>query len=191
MFIDDAEPVLIFKAKMISDFQEDTFRDFMLQYFLNDKTIAIVESKAPRSGFQGGRFLARMNVKDPRTQKNYDDSAFAVGAKIHAAGRVFDLVDAPEYTFCLMEANPTRFPQADMQYSIEQLGTYLKLHSSDLNEAFAEKDPTQTGITSHDAADVLSSFAPSFPKQCAITVVRRFGQDDLFDTEQLLLHLSF
>jgi hypothetical protein len=191
MFIDDAEPVLIFKARMISDYQEDSLRDFMLQYFMNDKTIGIVEGKSTKTGFQGGRFLVRMKLKDPRTQKNYDDGAFAVGAKIPAAGRVFDLIDAPEYTFCLMEANPSRFPQADMQYSIEQLGGYLKSRFLDLNQVFAQKDPTQSGITSSDAAELLYSFAPAFPKQCAITIVRRFGQDELFDTEQLLLHLSF
>jgi hypothetical protein len=191
MFIDDAEPVLIFKAKMISDYQEDSLRDFMLRYYLNDKTIAIFEGKSTKTGFQGGRFLARMKAKDPHTQQNYDDGAFAVGAKIQAAGRYFDLIDAPEYTFCVMEANPARFPMADMQYAIEKLAAYLRAQGIDLNAAFAVKDPTQSGITTVDASDVLFSLAPGFPKQCAMTIVRRFGDEELFDSDQLLAYLNF
>jgi hypothetical protein len=191
MFIDDAEPVLIFKAKMISDYQEDSIRDFMVRYYLNDKTIAVFEGKSTKSGFQGGRFLARMKVKDPHTQQNYDDGPFAVGNKVQLAGRYFDLIDAPEYTFCLMEANPLRFPLADMQYSIQKLGAYLTTKSVDLTAAFAEKDPTQSGILTVDAADILYSFAPAFPKHCAITIVRRFGDEDIFDSEQLFAYLTF
>lgn len=187
MFQDESDQLLIFSAKMISDYQDDNVRQFAVRYYLADKTIAVFELKNNKLGIQGGRFLQRMKVKDPRTQQDYEDAAFAVGSKLQIAGRVFELIDAPEYTLCEMEAHPDRFPDADLQVAVQKLGDYSKEKGLDLHALFEEKDVTKSGFISADEAkSLLFSFAPGFSKQCSLTILRRFAKDDKFEYEDLI-----
>ena len=191
MFIDDAEPVLVFKAKLVSDVRDDSLRDFMVQYFLNDKTIQVFEGRGGNVGFRGGKFLSRMKVKNPRTQRDYDDESFALGEKLQLAGRVFELIEAPEYTLALMEANVERFPASDMQTSIEGLKTYLSRSRTDLKSKFDAVDRRGTGvIPNKDAEDILFGFTPVLSKQYITTILRRFGGESGFKCQQLLDHLE-
>ena len=134
-----------------------------------------------------------MKIKDPNTQREYDDAAFGVGQKIQAAGRVFALVEAPEYTLCMMEANPERFPQSDLQFAVEELKAYLETTGTDLKAKIEQLDPSHKGVCSaKDIEDVLMSFVPGIAKQCAITILRRFsGADGQFECEQLMSHVNF
>ena len=129
----DNEQVLSFAARLISDFKDDGNRDFLLQYFLQDQSMQIFEEKKKMNGFRGGRFLNRMKVKNPQTQKYYTDDFMAVGATLEISGRTFELISAPEYTLCLMESKPKHFIQSDMQYSIELLESYVNKSNIDLN----------------------------------------------------------
>jgi hypothetical protein len=190
MFVDDAEPVLIFEAKMITDYQDDLTRQFLFRYYLNDQTIAIFEKKTT-TGFQGGRFLNRMKVKNPQTQKPYDDSAIGIGKKVQVAARVFELVSAPDYTFCMMEANPARFLQCDLQFSVDALKAYLGKSRIDLAAEFAKAGPRGASVRTADAEKVLFAFDPGFPRQSAATIVRRFADGNSFDADQLFAHLNF
>jgi hypothetical protein len=132
-----------------------------------------------------------MKVKNPHTQKPYDDTAVGIGKKIQVAARVFELVNAPEYTFCMMEASPARFPQADLQFSIDALKAHLEKSRIDLAAEFAKAGSRGSSVCTADAEKVLHSFSPGFPRQSAVTIVRRFSDGDWFDADQLFAHLSF
>ena len=46
---DESTQILNFKAKLISDYPEDRRRQFMISYYLCDKTMAIFEAAVPNS----------------------------------------------------------------------------------------------------------------------------------------------
>ena len=189
MFDDGKEPCLVFEAKMDSEYPEDADRVFALYYYLEDKTILILERKDPRKGIQGGRFLARMKCKDPLTGEFYDDDAFAVGRTVTCAGRDFQLIDAPEYTLCQMEAHANRFPQADLRVAVESVarGPGCAL----VRERFEERDASRLGkVTANVARTVLAPFVADISKQEQLTLLRRFTEDGMFDYEELLRYAA-
>ena len=189
MFDDGKEPCLVFEAKMDSEYPEDADRVFALYYYLEDKTILILERKDPRKGIQGGRFLARMKCKNPLTGEFYDDDAFAVGRTVTCAGRDFQLIDAPEYTLCQMEAHANRFPQADLRVAVESVA---RGPGCDLvRERFEERDPSRLGkVTANVARTVLAPFVADISKQEQLTLLRRFTEDGMFDYEELLRYAA-
>ena len=189
MFDDGKEPCLVFEAKMDSEYPEDADRVFALYYYLEDKTILILERKDPRKGIQGGRFLARMKCKNPLTGEFYDDDAFAVGRTVTCAGRDFQLIDAPEYTLCQMEAHANRFPQADLRVAVESVarGPGCAL----VRERFEERDASRLGkVTANVARTVLAPFVADISKQEQLTLLRRFTEDGMFDYEELLRYAA-
>ena len=144
------------------------------------------------NGFRGGRFLNKMKVKNPQTNQYYTDENMAVGATLEISGRTFELTSATEYTLCLMESNPRRFIQSDMQYSIETLASYADKNRIDLNAAFEEKDILKSSYVSpEEAEEILYSYSPDFPKQCAITILRRLTYDNQFDYTELVKNTKF
>lgn len=188
----DNEQILSFAAKLISDFKDDNNRDFLLQYFLEDHTMQIFEEKKKMNGFQGGRFLNKMKVKNPQTNQYYSDQNMAVGSILEISGRTFELTSAPEYTLCLMESNPRRFLHSDMQYSIESLANYANQNGIDLNAVFEEKDILKSSyVTPEEAQEILFSYSPEFPKQCAITILRRLTYNNQFDYAELIKCIKF
>ncbi|KAK8899357.1 hypothetical protein M9Y10_001671 [Tritrichomonas musculus] len=190
MFGDDSDKYLVFEAILDSDEDDDKDRVFMIQYFLSNKTIQIFEKKDLKKRIDGGRFLSRMAVKDPRTGENYGDDAFYVGAKIQTAGRIFELVNAPEYTFCQMEAHSDRFKQADLQYAVDELSNYVKSVGVDLKAEFEGRDQNKSGkVTESDARKILFSFIPGITKQVGITILRRFVNNGNFDYASLVKYL--
>jgi len=186
MIQSEGERLLVFEARFVSDEPDDQDRMFALNYYLTDKTIAVFEKKTKERA--GGRFLAKMKVNDPATGKPYDDSAFYVGAEIAAAGRVFELVNAPEYTLCQLEANADRFPVADLQNAVNSLSGAIGKEA--LETAFKSKDPKGTGkITADQAKAILYGYVPSIVKQTAITILRRFTDGPTFNYEELVGYL--
>ena len=189
MFDDGKEPCLVFEAKMDSEYPEDADRLFAFYYYLEDKTIMILERKDPRKGIQGGRFLARMKVKDPKTGDFYDDDAFAVGLTVTAAGRDFQLVDAPEYTLCQMEAHADRFPQANLRVAVEAVAQGPGCDR--VRERFEERDETRSGVVPERVAKVvLGTFSGQISRQEQITLARRFTEDGMFNYDELLRYAS-
>lgn len=194
------EQILTFSAIMVTSqndskslhFGRDSARRFLIQYFLDDKTTQIVEEKQKMNGYAGGRFLNRMKVRNDRTGQYYTDTSFAIGEQLYIASQTFELINAPEYTLALMESNPERFRQCDMEFSIDSLSHYLDQNGIDLNSLFEEKDITNLSYVSREEAEeILFSFAPSFSKQCAITILRRLTYDDSFDYVELMKNVNF
>jgi hypothetical protein len=188
MFRSEAEGLLVFEARLVTDEDRDTERVFAVNYYLTDREIAIFEKKNPRKGIDGGRFLAKMKVKDPLTGENYGDKAFYLGAQISAAGRVFELVDAPEYTLCQLEANSDRFPVADLQNAVDALSQGVG--RSDVERLFKAKDQSSSGsVSPDDAKTILFGLVPQILKQTAVTLLRRFTTEGRFDYPELVGYL--
>jgi hypothetical protein len=184
----ESESLLVFVAKLVSDYEGDADRVFALHYDLGKKKISIFEKRDDKKGIPGGRFLAPIEATNPATGKPYEDTAFYVGARIQVAARTFELVDAPEYTLCHLEANAGVFTLADLQNAVDALKTVGK---DTVRAAFEAKDRRRkTGsISTEDAKTVLFNFVPAITKQSAITIHRRFTNGLLFNYAELVGYL--
>ena len=187
---DESTQILNFKAKLISDYPEDRRRQFMISYYLCDKTMAIFEAAVPNSGFRSGKFLQRTRVRNPETKQFFEPSAFYVGAKIQASGRVFELLDAAPHTFCLMEARSDEFPDADISNVVDRIKQICMSQTKNLRKLFEEKDVAAAGtISLEDAEAVLSQFVPKISKHAVKTVLRAFEENGRFNYNPLLNYI--
>lgn len=92
----------------------DGARSFVLSFFLADATLAVFEQPVPNSGVVGGKYLERCKAFKPSGGGRLTESDLWVGATIELAGRLFELVDADEWTMKTMEREAqTLFPKAD------------------------------------------------------------------------------
>lgn len=187
---DESTQILNFKAKLISDYPEDRRRQFMISYYLCDKTMAIFEAAVPNSGFRSGKFLQRTRVRNPETKQFFEPSAFYVGAKIQASGRVFELLDAAPHTFCLMEARSDEFPDADISNVVDRIKQICMSQTKNLRKLFEEKDVAAAGtISLEDAEAVLLQFVPKISKHAVKTVLRAFEENGRFNYNPLLNYI--
>lgn len=188
---DESTQVLNFAAKLISDYPEDRRRQFMVSYFLCDKTMAIYEKQVPNSGFRAGKFLQRTRVRNPETKAFFEPSAFYVGARIHVSGRIFELFDAAPHTFCLMEAHSEDFPDADLPKIVENLKQVCLNQTRDLRALFEAKDPRKDGYCSADEAkSVLEQFGSSISQHAIQTILRGFTTGSRFDYSTILKYIK-
>lgn len=102
--------VLCFNARLLSD---STNRRFVIQYFLEDDTIAVHEPPIRNSGVMGGKFLSRQEVKTNDGTK-YHASDMYVGNIVDMWCHHFELLNADENTFRLMENDVKTFPFSDI-----------------------------------------------------------------------------
>ena len=173
---------LVFNAKMISDMSQDKDRVFALNFDRQSKQISITEGKS-RTSPAGGRFLAKQLINNPKTNQPYSEANLYIGARITAAGRNFELVDAPEFTLSYMEAFPNKFLYTDIDQCLEA----IEKVGPDVRTKFEEIDPTGFGtIPADKAKDCLMSFTPQLPKQAAVTLLRRFTKGDRFQYTHIL-----
>lgn len=77
-------------------------------YYLEDKSIMIVEPKCENSGIPQGSFLKRRMVLKPDGMSPFMPQDFVVGEDIGIFGRSIRLTDADEYTrqFYIVSQNP-------------------------------------------------------------------------------------
>ena len=184
---DENTQVLNFKAKMISDYPEDRRRQFMVSFYLTDKTMAIFEIAVPNSGFKAGKFLQRTRVRNPMTKQFFEPSAFFVGANVHVSGRIFELIDAAPHTFCLMEARAEEFPEADITTVVQKFSEVLLSETKSIRQLFESKDPRKTGVIDmNDAQNILNTFVPKISKHSVITMCRAFDKDGRFEYSTIL-----
>jgi hypothetical protein len=189
---DESTQVLNFSSKLISDYPEDRRRQFVVSYYLCDKTMAIFETIVPNSGFRAGKFLQRTRVRDPATKQFFEPSAFYVGAKIQVSGRVFELLDAAPHTFCLMEAHSEDFPEANITVVVQKLTQIAQQTTKSIRALFEVLDERKTGFVAvEDAKQIFSQFVPDITKHAAITLTRAFDKNDgTFEYRILLQYLK-
>jgi hypothetical protein len=151
-------------AKLDDASPEDEDRTFVVQYYTVDSTVMIREPPRRNSGAVGGKFLARMQLKDD-TGAVISKSEFFVGARLALAGHAFLVIDTDDATLKCMEGDTESFP-----YSC---------YASVVN-AVAGKIDTDGGLPASGecSADALAkALEPlGLPKQAAITIVRKLGE---------------
>jgi hypothetical protein len=188
---DESTQVLNFSSKLISDYPEDRRRQFVVSYYLCDKTMAIFEAIVPNSGFRGGKFLQRTRVRNATTKKFFEGDAFYVGARIFVSGQTFELLDAAPHTLCLMEAHSDDFPEANLPIVIQNLINGAKQTTKSVRALFEGYDTRKTGFVAiEEAKAVFDSFVPQITKHAVLTLVRAFDKNDgTYDYDLLLTHM--
>ncbi|KAL7554032.1 hypothetical protein ACHAWF_017896 [Thalassiosira exigua] len=101
--------VLRFNAQLVSDKVDDADRRFVIQFFMEDDTIAIREPPVRNSGVMGGNFLRRQTMKH-ENGSYYAAKDMYVGNVVDIVGHHFLLLNADEYTYRLMECDDRTFP---------------------------------------------------------------------------------
>eukprot|EP00581_Thalassiosira_minuscula_P030248 CAMPEP_0183766932 /NCGR_PEP_ID=MMETSP0739-20130205/11878_1 /TAXON_ID=385413 /ORGANISM="Thalassiosira miniscula, Strain CCMP1093" /LENGTH=266 /DNA_ID=CAMNT_0026005789 /DNA_START=68 /DNA_END=868 /DNA_ORIENTATION=+ len=109
--------ILRFNAQLVSGTADDATRRFVIQFFMEDDTIAIREPPVKNSGVMGGNFLRRQKMKH-ENGSYYAAKDMYVGNIVDIVGHQFLLLNADEYTYRLMECDEKTFP----------LSNFIRLH---------------------------------------------------------------
>lgn len=104
--------ILRFNAQLVSDKADDATRRFVIQFFMEDDTIAIREPPVQNSGVMGGNFLRRQTMKH-ENGSYYAAKDMYVGNIVDIVGHQFLLLNADEYSYKLMECDDRTFPFSD------------------------------------------------------------------------------
>ena len=113
--------ILRFNAKMISSDASNEDRGFLISFFCGDETIQIFEIAGRNSGRESGKFLERQRIKNPYTQKYYNEKDFQVGNLIYVNTYIFKLIECDEYTRKYMESNSDIFIDSNVKNVIERI----------------------------------------------------------------------
>ncbi|KAJ1438820.1 hypothetical protein B484DRAFT_444336 [Ochromonadaceae sp. CCMP2298] len=144
--------VLSFFCSLLSGGPDDSARRFVISYYLLDNTLKIVEPPIQNSGFVGGVFLSRREIKKadktPLTERDMH-----VGAKVRILMHQFDLLDANEGTMRWMEDK--LLPRSNFHHIVDKLRPTLlePAISGELLEQFRSlEQPELPGRTTKEAA---------------------------------------
>ncbi|XP_077473265.1 EF-hand domain-containing family member C2 isoform X1 [Stigmatopora argus] len=145
--------VLKFYAKMVTTSQVDSDREFIVSFYLSDDSISVFERTQKNSGVLGGMFLARGRVKKPGQElfKSEPSEYFAaqdlhVGAVLSLNNRLFELLDADEYTFTYLEQHAEQFPKANIGAILAKLRLIPEEKRREIRNVLTLSDPTNTGF---------------------------------------------
>ena len=94
--------MLSFFASLLSGGIDDVDRRFVITYYVTDNTIKVIEPPVRNSGFSGGVFLSRREVKNEKGQIIKFDDLF-IGCNLRILKHVFLLLDASESTLKWLE----------------------------------------------------------------------------------------
>jgi len=167
---------------------EDEGREFIISYFLVDKTLGIHEPPKRNSGIIGGSFLARGPAKQSNGQPVLPHQLY-LGATLTLSGRVFLLRDTDEPTLQYMEEHPNAFPLSDARVVLGKISELLAGRSVDRatmeNLCLAESSGPNS-ITPAELHRAFGSVELVPPKQYFVTLTRALGQDGKISIRELL-----
>lgn len=168
-------------------------RKFVLTYHLYDDTISVYEPPLRNSGIIGGKFLERGVVRKPGSWQNYKAPEFYVGAVVELNNRLFELTEADNFTYKVMEENPADFPFSDFRRVIDRLCSQAEGKGEELRTAFIDMDVDGSGhLNEEELHSALTSVDISLEKQEIITIIRHFdvNHDGRLSIEKLLSELG-
>mmetsp|Transcript_18470 Transcript_18470/g.21249 ORF Transcript_18470/g.21249 Transcript_18470/m.21249 type:complete len:685 (+) Transcript_18470:124-2178(+) len=123
--------ILRYNANLLCDMTENHRRRFVIQYFMEDDTIAIREPPIKNSGVMGGAFLRRQELKKTDGTP-YRASDMYVGNEVEFISHKFVLLNADEFTYRLMENDKKTFPFSDFG----RVQPYLQKNASKIKNYF-------------------------------------------------------
>mmetsp|Transcript_29457 Transcript_29457/g.83083 ORF Transcript_29457/g.83083 Transcript_29457/m.83083 type:complete len:623 (+) Transcript_29457:94-1962(+) len=170
--------ILRFKCKLVEKpscplSNADKDRRFVLSHFLSNDTFAVFEPPVRNSGIIGGKFLERQKVYQPNSRVAYGESDLYVGAQLEIFNRLFELMDADEYTFQYMENNKHVYIRSDAGVAKADVVQAYTGKEEDVRSMFIEMDADGSGAVTADLLHkVFSACGAKFPKQTIVTVIR-------------------
>ncbi|KAJ7514896.1 hypothetical protein O6H91_23G065400 [Diphasiastrum complanatum] len=196
--------VLCFSSRMAEDETHkvsppDRGRLFVFKFFLSDDTISIYEPPTRNSGIVSGKFLSREAApKKPCTNKRYQPSDMIVGAKLVIHDRLFELLQADEWTLKYMETHPDEFPLSDYENVVKKVESFLSkmpedgLHHLKMNLPTTANDPTGKLTAIDQLSPLLTRAGLKLTKQELVTLDRHAskGQEkDVPDIQTLFFKI--
>ena len=113
--------ILMFNAHLISPVPSDEERKFILSYWVRDESIQIYEIADRNSGRISCKFLERKRMKNPYTNKYYQEKDLQVGNTIYLNKYTFRLMECDEYTKKYMRDNAEIFRDSDCSEVVERI----------------------------------------------------------------------
>lgn len=168
-------------------------RKFILSYYLYDDTVSMYEPEQRNSGIVSGKFLERGVVRKPGSWKAYQAHDFYVGAVVEINNRWFEVSEADDYTYKMMEENPQQFPRSDPKRVLQKLKENVTGKLDDLRSACIDMDVTGGGLLrQNELFEALKTIGAELEKQEVITIVRHFDEhgDGRIAIERLLDSIS-
>lgn len=117
----DSDKVLRFEAKMVNAAEEHGHRRFLVCVFLADDSVSVWESRQRNSGHNEGKFASRGRLKNAATGTWFTPQDFYIGATVDVSATAFQLLQADEATFQLMERFKDRFTMANTEIVLGKL----------------------------------------------------------------------
>lgn len=179
--IDKASEILRFGAKFKNPAPQDRNRDFVVCFYMADDTVAVFELPKRNSGFREGKFIQRSKLKNVNNHNQYfQASDFEIGGEVIINGYVFLLEKADEYALNYMEADTIQFPQSDLFEIIMRIKTNTAALSK-CRRTFEGNDPRLRGFIDSDLAERTLVRNYGIPMHEAVTIVRRYSNENGFD----------
>jgi hypothetical protein len=114
------EKTLNFFAKLLSGGVDDVDRRFVVSFYMVDGTVKVQEPPVRNSGFVGGLFLSRRELKDAEGEP-YDETNLYIGGFIQILKHRFEILGANNGTFKYMEEHDHKFTRSNAAASIAKL----------------------------------------------------------------------
>jgi hypothetical protein len=185
--------ILSFSAKLVSDNRDDSLREFIVTFNVEENKFAVLEKAIPNSGFRGGKFLQPTTGENPKTGLPYEPDEVTIGSIVTIASWKFKLISASEGTLQLMEARSDLFTRSDLATLFGDLGKRLKPKLGELRTAFAQRDKgKRERLRNDDVKAILDDFDVNIGDQEWVTLQRRFqfADSDAFLYNDFLLSLE-
>jgi hypothetical protein len=181
--------VLQFLATLDTRKEEDKIREFVVAYYLEERSFVVFESHVPNSGFRGGKFMQKAVVTNPKTGAPYAPSDIYVGAVIDLGGWKFVLQEASQDALRVMEANSDVFRKCDLSDLLTIVRKRINGRAPELLIAFQKRDvKKRQRISLEVGQEVLLEFGLTFGDQEFLTLFRRYqiGNSDQFDYSEFV-----
>lgn len=112
---------LRFRAKLITQYEIETERKFILTFFVSDSTIQVFEEAEKNSGRASCKFMERQKVIHPYTTKPYSEKDFFVGATVYLNKYIFKLLECDRRSLNYMKDNSEIFHCSDISRIIKRI----------------------------------------------------------------------
>lgn len=157
----DEEINLKFQASLVSDCPEDAKRRFVFVYFVTDKTLQILEPPIKNSGFVGGVFLSRREIKSAVNGNKIVPKDFIIGNNIQILRHVFKIEKADGKTIEWMENK--KIPQSDINIILKKILPFLivSVDNGELKQEFDQLTKFSSYLGKSDLGKIFSKYIPS------------------------------
>jgi hypothetical protein len=184
--------VLQFVATLETRKPEDTMREFVVAFYVQDRAFVVFENHVPNSGFRGGKFMQKQVLTNPKTGAPYEPRDIFVGARLDLAGWQFVLQEASEDALKVMEARSDVFVKCDLSALLTLVRQRIAGKAPQLQVEFQKKDVAKRRrLNLVETQEVLAQFGLTFGDQEFLTLFRRYQirGSEYFDYEAFVKNL--